>query len=218
MAPTPFPVGQAALLALAWLLYLALHSLLADARIRRRLETRWPRLRHRYRLFYTLQSSLLILPPLALLVLWYDRGESLWAWRGTAGWLADGLALLALAGAVRATRAYDLAAFLGLKTRSDHANITGFHLSPLHRHVRHPWYSLGLVVLWTRDMPPALLVTALCITAYLLVGIRLEERKLIDEFGERYREYRRRVPALIPRPWRRLTLEEARELSDPPDR
>lgn len=214
MAPTPFSVSQAALLTLAWLLYLALHSLLADARIRRWFESRWPLLERRYRLFYTLQSSLLILPPLALLLLWYDRGEPLWAWQGTAGWFADGLALLALAGFAWATRAYDMAAFLGLKASTGHANITGFHLSPLHRHVRHPWYSLGLVVLWTRDMPPALLVTALCITAYLLVGIRLEERKLIDEFGERYREYRRRVPALIPRPWRRLTVEEARRLSD----
>ncbi|BAZ93253.1 membrane protein [Thiohalobacter sp. COW1] len=215
MAPSPFSVSQAALLTFVWLLYLALHSLLADARVRRRFETRWPLLERRYRLFYTLQSSLLILPPLALLVLWYDRGEPLWAWQGMAGWFADGLALLALAGFAWATRAYDLAAFLGLKAATGHANITGFHLSPLHRHVRHPWYSLGLVVLWTRDMPPALLVTALCITAYLLVGIRLEERKLIDEFGERYREYRRRVPALIPRPWRRLTVEEARRLSDP---
>ncbi|MAT65998.1 MAG: hypothetical protein CMN57_10175 [Gammaproteobacteria bacterium] len=214
MTSTPFPVSQAALLTLAWVLYLALHSLLADARVRRWLEIRWPLLGRRYRLFYTLQSSALILPPLALLVLWYDQGEPLWAWRGAAGWFADGLALLALAGFAWATRAYDMAAFLGLKAASGHANITGFHLSPLHRHVRHPWYSLGLVILWTRDMPPALLVTAVCITIYLLVGIRLEERKLIDEFGERYREYRRRVPALIPRPWRRLTNEEADKLSD----
>lgn len=214
MPAASFGPIQALLLALAWLLYLVLHSLLADPRIRRRLEARSPWLQRRYRLFYTLQSSVLILPPLALLILWYGDGEPVWASRGAAGWVADGLALLAVLGFLRATRAYDMGAFLGLKTDTGHANTTGFQISPLHRHVRHPWYSLGLVILWTRDMPPALLVTAVCITGYLLVGMRLEERKLIDEFGERYREYRRRVPALVPRPWRRLTKEEARRLSD----
>ena len=216
MSASVFDPIQAALLALAWILYLALHSLLADPRIRYRLETCSPWLRRRYRLFYTLQSSVLILPPLALLVLWYGEGEPVWAWHGAAGWVADGLALLAVLGFLRTTRAYDMGAFLGLRTDTGHANTTGLQISPLHRHVRHPWYSLGLVLLWTRDMPPALLVTALCITGYLLVGIRLEERKLIDEFGGRYREYRRRVPALVPRPWRRLTKKEAQQLSDPP--
>ena len=214
MSASGFGPGQVAVLALTWLLYLALHSLLADPRVRHWLESRSAWLQRRYRLFYTLQSSVLILPPLALLLLWYGHGEPVWAWRGAAGWMADGLALLAVLGFLRATRAYDMGAFLGLKTDTGHTNTTGFQISPLHRHVRHPWYSLGLVILWSRDMPPALLVTALCITGYLLVGMRLEERKLIDEFGERYREYRRRVPALIPRPWRRLSSEEAERLSD----
>lgn len=214
--PSPaFSPMHAALLALAWALYLALHSLLADTGVRARIQARWPCLGRRYRLFYTLQSTVLILPPLALLALWYGHGEPVWAWHGAAGWLADALALLAVAGFLYATRAYDMAAFLGLTTDSGSANATGFRISFLHRYVRHPWYSLGLVILWTRDMPPALLVTAACITIYLLVGIRLEERKLIDEFGERYRDYRRRVPALIPQPWRRLTAEQARQLSDP---
>jgi len=38
-------------------------------------------------------------------------------------------------------------------------------------------------------------------TAYILVGIRLEERDLVGHFGDVYREYRKRVPMLIP--WRR---------------
>ena len=35
-------------------------------------------------------------------------------------------------------------------------------------------------------------------TAYVLAAIRLEERDLAAEIGEQYRDYRERVPMLIP--------------------
>jgi hypothetical protein len=50
-----------------------------------------------------------------------------------------------------------------------------------------------------------------------VVGSRLEERKLVERFGERYRTYRQRVPGLLPLPWRMLGREEARRLAGPPD-
>jgi protein-S-isoprenylcysteine O-methyltransferase Ste14 len=38
-------------------------------------------------------------------------------------------------------------------------------------------------------------------TLYILVGITLEERDLVDLFGDEYRKYKQRVSMLIP--WRR---------------
>jgi hypothetical protein len=49
-------------------------------------------------------------------------------------------------------------------------------------------------------------------TAYLILGAKLEERKLIVKFGDRYRRYRQQVPAFIPR-----RLPRLRYLLYPPD-
>ena len=43
-----------------------------------------------------------------------------------------------------------------------------------------------------------ILVTNLVLTAYFVIGAILEERKLVAEFGEEYREYQKRVPMLVP--------------------
>jgi protein-S-isoprenylcysteine O-methyltransferase Ste14 len=44
------------------------------------------------------------------------------------------------------------------------------------------------------------LLFAAVLTAYMLVAIPIEERDLSDLYGEQYEQYRRQVPALVPRP------------------
>jgi protein-S-isoprenylcysteine O-methyltransferase Ste14 len=64
--------------------------------------------------------------------------------------------------------------------------------------VRHPWYSGAILLLWFRSLDGAGLVTSLVLTAYLVAGTLLEERKLVMEYGEEYERYQREVPMLIP--------------------
>lgn len=196
-----------AAVAVAWALYGLLHSLLAGEACKRWLAQRFPRLHPGYRLLYNLLAGALLLPLLWLT--WRLPGEPLWTWPGWISWPA----LVASAtGFVWSLRWYDGAEFLGWRQLRDAgATEDRLVLSPLHRWVRHPWYSLGLLALWTRDLNSAWLAAAVTLTVYVVIGSRIEEQRLLGRFGDSYRRYRARVPALLPRPWRHLDADEARD-------
>jgi protein-S-isoprenylcysteine O-methyltransferase Ste14 len=60
-------------------------------------------------------------------------------------------------------------------------------------------YTAGLLIIWLIPvMTWNLLALIIGLTAYILIGIYFEERKLLQEFGDDYAEYRRHTPMLIP--------------------
>jgi protein-S-isoprenylcysteine O-methyltransferase Ste14 len=182
----------------AWLLWCLLHSLLASCRVKRYLGCGSSLSARQYRLCYVLFSTL----TLAVLLFWQSAVISLpppagWPWQTVR------LLLFAYAGYMLTAggRAYDLKEFLGLTQPAPEpaAGATHFRRDGILARVRHPWYSGGIALLiaagetpWDRWDWRALLLV------YLLVGCLIEERRLVSELGEVYRQYQREVPMLLP--------------------
>lgn len=191
------------LLALLWTVWCSLHSLLISERVIRYLKQR---LGDRYRftrIVFNVFAFLSLVPVLAyshtLSVDPFIRWEG--AWRlvqismvGCSLWLF-----------VSGAREYDLRQLLGIRQIVEHESAKGLTRSGgidtagILGRVRHPWYSGGILIIWSRNIDAAALVANLVLTVYLVTGTLLEERKLVSEFGEEYVEYQRKVPMLIPR-------------------
>lgn len=66
-----------------------------------------------------------------------------------------------------------------------------------------------LVAFWSAPtMTAGRLLFSIGTTAYILIALQLEERDLTAQLGESYRDYRRRVPMLIPVPSRQRLVKD----------
>lgn len=74
-----------------------------------------------------------------------------------------------------------------------------FRTPLLYKMVRHPLYLSFLLIFWFAPvMTIGHLVFAAGMTGNLIIGMNLEERDLVQLYGEKYQEYRETVPKIIP--------------------
>lgn len=156
---------------------------------------------------YVLISSLLL-----LLLFWQWRPLPAVIWEignPTAQLMLEALFWLGWLIVLRATFLIDHFDLFGLK--QNYLYLHGkqyvppkFKMPELYQYVRHPIMMGFLVGFWaTPVMTSGHLLFAVAMTAYILIGIQLEEGDLVDCFGAAYKEYRRRVSMIIPLPRKR---------------
>lgn len=188
------------ILFLAWLAYVGLHSMLATNAAKMKMQQLMGRHYSYYRLSYSVFAALTL--ALILVFQFLEPSPLLFYDLFIVKVFGGALALIGLAGMTICIRKYFLN-LSGIDVLMKEKREPVLEIQGLHSYVRHPLYSSTLLFCWALFIlfPFAdNLIACLVITAYTLFGIRLEEKKLVDEFGPNYTNYSRSTPMLIPDP------------------
>ncbi|NJL74449.1 MAG: isoprenylcysteine carboxylmethyltransferase family protein [Saprospiraceae bacterium] len=187
------------LLVVTLCVYYGLHSFLAASSIKKHLiQSQW--LKKYYRIIY---NSIAVV---GLLLVFYvytlTEREAIWQ---TTIWTK----ILGLGGSFsgiwviyQAMKGYAVREFLGLNEVSvDNSKEVSLQTVGFNSYVRHPLYFgtlllvAGAFILFPNT---GTLAVAVLTVLYLLIGIQLEEKKLIQEYGQAYLDYQKQVPMLLP--------------------
>ncbi len=202
---------------LAMALYGGLHSLLASLSAKTLAFKLTGACGYRfYRLLFNVIVTVTFVPVLALVLFLPDA--EIYRAPAPARYVLMAVQLLGLAGLVAGLLQTDIGRFSGLRQAREcaaHPLERGQEgelvVSGLYSRVRHPLYTAGLMLIWfTPRMTWNYLALALGVTAYILIGAKLEEHKLAREFGGAYRAYMHHVPMLVPTLKRPLSRHCAR--------
>jgi protein-S-isoprenylcysteine O-methyltransferase Ste14 len=190
------------LIAMIWTGYCSLHSYLISIGFRNLMKRILKSYYAFYRLFYVLISIVLLYP-----VFHYTNqlaSEVIITYHPPWSVVRYALLISSLLIFIKAFFFdYDSLSFLGIrqllnfnkKTINPEGVITKNGLLGI---VRHPMYFAVIIYLWCQTFRLSDVVANAVLTAYVIIGTMLEERKLVLEFGDPYVQYQKEVPMLIP--------------------
>lgn len=189
---------------LAWDVLLSLgffiqHSGMIRRRFRSRLSAVIPT--HYIDAIYAIASSMALM---AVMILWQSSNIEVYELQGPLRWVCRSIFIVAIAGIVwgfRSLKFFDpfgrlpIRNFLSGKShRSQSFTVSGPYLW-----VRHPLYFFSLLLIWScPDLYLDRLLFNLLWTLWIIMGTVLEEKDLVSDLGDDYRQYQKNIPMLIP--------------------
>jgi protein-S-isoprenylcysteine O-methyltransferase Ste14 len=187
-----------------WIIFFSVHSIMASSRVKKMIDSKSSGIKSSYRLVFNIVSLILLVP----IVYTYSQLPTSYIYITNIFYQAVG-GLLSLAGVYilfASFKNYRTDEFFGtyqLKNKHD------FHPTKLSRHgwngiIRHPLYFGTIVLIAGLNLispEVKLALTSLLVIGYLYIGTLWEEKKLISEFGQDYKDYKREVSMLIPLKW-----------------
>jgi protein-S-isoprenylcysteine O-methyltransferase Ste14 len=196
---------------LGWVLWCTLHSALISTTVTDSAKKKLGGGFRFYRLFYNVVSLVTLVP-----LVYYShtlREAPIFHWEGPLGVVQVFLLAASVSLFVTGGRHYSWARFWGIsqikagRAGSSLDDSSTFVVSGIHQIIRHPWYLGGILIVWAQDMSASTILINMVISVYFMIGAVLEERKLVIEFGEKYREYQRTVSMLFPWRWLKARIE-----------
>lgn len=156
------------------------------------------------------RSTYVLLSSLALALLfweWRPLQSVIWDVKNSTGsialWGLFGLGWLIVLTSTFLVNHFDLFGLrqVYLNLRSEKYSHLSFKTIGLYRLVRHPIMLGFIIAFWaTPRMTLGHLVFAVATTIYILIALQLEERDLVMYHGDAYKQYKERVPMLLPLP------------------
>ena len=188
---------------LLWISYCVLHSFLISISFTKYVSNLLKHYDAFYRLFYVLVSLVLLIPLInytanidRTIIISYEIPWSI-------------IRLILMYGSLLMFFwafffSYDPLSFFGIRQilnfkKINEKNLTiGIKQKGLLGVVRHPMYLALIIYLWMQTFRVVDIIVNIILTIYVIIGTILEEKKLILEFGEAYKQYQKKVPMLIP--------------------
>jgi protein-S-isoprenylcysteine O-methyltransferase Ste14 len=188
------------LLATFWAIYGISHSVFASNWAKNSLDFA----KKYYRIIYSVFS----LVALFTILFWMALQSKTWLWEIIPLTKGIGLSMATFGLLIvrRVVGQISVSEFVGLKPEMP---VPDLIVKGSFEYVRHPIYTGTVLLIWGYFIfsPNDLnLISALCITIYTLIGIQIEEKKLLETFGKPYADYKSKTPMLIPKKFKFFNL------------